>query len=116
MTEHIDQTLNNYASSGLGSTSLNRAPAPQNNFVRGKPGNVPFWPGGLEEDIAVDAKSGRDASRNNSGLRTVPPGFQRGLRLPVEDISDPFSQLEAISVEVTETSENVTLTSFSLAD
>lgn len=68
---------------------MQRAPAPSKNFVRGKSGHVPFWPGGLEEalgDIDDDAVT----NGKSYGLRTIPPGFTRGLRLPGEenDIDD----------------------------
>ena len=68
---------------GLTSTSLDRAPAPTKSFVRGKSGHVPFWPGGLD-DLSADSSNGKSSRK---GLRTVPPGFSRGLRLPGE-ISD----------------------------
>ncbi|EKM61427.1 uncharacterized protein PHACADRAFT_156677 [Phanerochaete carnosa HHB-10118-sp] len=67
--------------SGLTSTSLDRAPAPSTNFVRGKTGFVPFWPGGLEE-VTKDAISIKDLDENTKGLKRIPPGFSRGLRLP----------------------------------
>lgn len=46
---------------------------------------MPFWPGGLE-----DASSGIPEELENGsvakgkGIRTIPPGFTRGLRLPGE--------------------------------
>ena len=47
--------------------------------MRGKSGHVPFWPGGLDD------LSGTPNSKTVSkGIRTVPPGFSRGLRLPGE--------------------------------
>ena len=70
-------------SSGLTSTSLDRAPAPSTNFVRGKAGFVPFWPGGLDEAIK-DSVVIRDLDEDSKGLKRVPPGFSRGLRLPGE--------------------------------
>ncbi|KAJ3535718.1 hypothetical protein NMY22_g6357 [Coprinellus aureogranulatus] len=69
--------------SGLTSTSLDRAPAPSKNFVRGKSGYVPFLPGGLEE-LSVEALSSQTLDRSTKGLRTVAPGLSRGLRLPGE--------------------------------
>ncbi|TFK41940.1 ATP-dependent RNA helicase [Crucibulum laeve] len=67
-------------STGLTSSSLDRAPAPSKSFVRGKSGHVPFWPGGLE-DATTSALSSEAEQRISKGLRTVPPGFRRGLRL-----------------------------------
>ncbi|KAL5534027.1 hypothetical protein ACEPAG_487 [Sanghuangporus baumii] len=52
---------------GLTSTSLDRAPAPSENFVRGKSGHVPFWPGGLDEALAPLNEGGISPK----GLRTV---------------------------------------------
>lgn len=47
--------------------------------MRGKSGHVPFWPGGLDD--LSDSSNSKTVSK---GLRTVPPGFSRGLRLPGE--------------------------------
>lgn len=71
---------------GLTSTAIDRAPGPSRNFVRGKSGYVPFWPGGLDtlktsEDI-VEFEEG------SSQLRTVAPGLSRGLKLSTEDIDE----------------------------
>jgi antiviral helicase SKI2 len=63
---------------------MQRAPAPSKNFVRGKSGHVPFWPGGLEEALG-DIDDEVVASGKSYGLRTIPPGFTRGLRLPGEE-------------------------------
>jgi hypothetical protein len=63
---------------------MQRAPAPSKNFVRGKSGHVPFWPGGLEEALG-DIDDGAVPSGKSYGLRTIPPGFTRGLRLPGEE-------------------------------
>lgn len=56
--------------------------------MRGKSGHVPFWPGGLD-DLSVDPSNSKSI---NKGLRTVPPGFLRGLRLPGE-VSDDHELL-----------------------
>ena len=80
------QASNPRISTGLTSTSLDRAPGPSKNFVRGKAGNVPFWPGGLEDassGIPEELEDGLVAERK--GIRTIPPGFTRGLRLPGEE-------------------------------
>ncbi|KAF8079036.1 antiviral helicase [Lyophyllum atratum] len=81
------ETPNLRASTGLTSTSLDRAPAPSKTFVRGKSGYVPFWPGGLEDPL-VELSSTDSAGSNTRGLRTIPPGLSRGLRLPGEEIED----------------------------
>lgn len=80
------QTSNPRISTGLTSSSLNRAPGPSKNFVRGKTGNVPFWPGGLE-----DLRTGIHDELENGlvvggkGIRTIPPGFTRGLQLSEDE-------------------------------
>lgn len=79
--------------SGLNSTSLDRAPAPSKNFVRGKSGYVPFLPGGLEE-LSVEALSNQAIERSTKGLRTVAPGLTRGLRLPGENIPDEILAMD----------------------
>ena len=68
---------------------MQRAPAPSKSFVRGKSGHVPFWPGGLEAALG-DIDDEAVANGKAYGLRTIPPGFTRGLRLPGEagDIDD----------------------------
>lgn len=78
------QTANIRPSSGLTSTSIDRAPAPSKTFVRGKAGYVPFWPGGLEDPI-IEPPEANTTDSKPKGLRTIPPGFARGLRLPGDD-------------------------------
>ena len=65
--------------------------------MRGKSGYVPFWPGGLD-DLSAELSNRKSFSK---GLRTVPPGFSRGLRLP-GDTSDDHEPL-VIDSEATET-------------
>ncbi|KAF8711835.1 Antiviral helicase, partial [Rhizoctonia solani] len=62
------------------STSLQRAPNAKAHFVRGKTGNVPFKPGGLNE-IFKEETGGEVIDLDSETLRTVPPGFSRGLKL-----------------------------------
>ncbi|KAK7465266.1 Antiviral helicase ski2 [Stygiomarasmius scandens] len=81
------ETPNATLTSGLNSTSLERAPGPTQNFVRGKSGYVPFWPGGLD-DVLSDPALSSDLNTERKGLRTIPPGFQRGLRFPGEEVED----------------------------
>ncbi|KAI0001768.1 NUC185 domain-containing protein [Russula vinacea] len=56
---------------GLTSTSSDRRPAPNSNFVRGKSGYAPCT--------------------GTKGLRSIPPGLKRGLRLSAEKNRDPTS-------------------------
>lgn len=74
-------------SSGLTSTSIDRAPGPSSNFVRGKSGYVPFWPGGLD-DVAKDPVPIGDLSEASESLKTIPPGFTRGLRFPGDEAEE----------------------------
>ncbi len=69
---------------GLTSTAIDRAPGPSRNFVRGKSGYVPFWPGGL--DTLKTSKDVVEFEEGSSQLRTVAPGLSRGLRLPEEEV------------------------------
>ena len=78
------QVPNLPVATGLTSTSLNRAPGPSNNFVRGKSGYMPFWPGGMD-DIQKDSVDIEDLQRGSKEFRTIPPGLTRGLRLPGDD-------------------------------
>lgn len=60
---------------------------------------MPFRPGGLE-DILVD-DSNQKSFLNDKGLRTIPPGFVRGLRLPKDSAEDD----QVFSLEVESSSE-----------
>lgn len=66
---------------------MDRAPGPTSAFVRGKSGYVPFRPGGLDEVLLSSAQTGisEDSAK---GLRTIPPGFARGLRLAGDEPED----------------------------
>jgi antiviral helicase SKI2 len=68
---------------GLTSTAIDRAPGPIKDFVRGKSGYVPFWPGGLE--ALLPERVDEDGGVVVKGLRTIAPGLSRGLRLPGEE-------------------------------
>ncbi|PSS29697.1 hypothetical protein PHLCEN_2v2845 [Hermanssonia centrifuga] len=81
---------------GLTSSSLDRAPGPSTNFVRGKSGYMPFWPGGLD-DVRKDAFTVKELDETSNGLRKVPPGLSRGLRLPGAELEDMLVGLEGIS-------------------
>ncbi|TCD65475.1 hypothetical protein EIP91_002593 [Steccherinum ochraceum] len=74
-------------STGLTSTSLDRAPGPANNFVRGKTGFVPFWPGGMD-DVLKESVAVVDLEETSKGLLTVPPGFSRGMKFPGDEDED----------------------------
>lgn len=80
--------------SALGSTSMARDPNPYDtkSFVRGKSGAFPFAPGGLEVDAVKETAEQTERAleeivggleKSNSlgrgGIRTIPPGFERGL-------------------------------------
>ncbi|KAF7302620.1 ATP-dependent RNA helicase [Mycena chlorophos] len=78
VTGHVE-VPNVPPSTGLTSTSMDRAPGPSKNFVRGRSGHVPFWPGGLEDVVVAET-----TASSSKGLKTIPPGFTRGLMLPDE--------------------------------
>ncbi|KAH9929726.1 antiviral helicase [Fomitopsis serialis] len=81
------EVANPRVSTGLTSTSLDRAPGPSSSFVRGKTGFVPFWPGGLD-NIKADATAVDDLHEEAKGLRKVAPGLSRGLRLPGDEADE----------------------------
>lgn len=77
------------ASTGLTSTSLTRLPTAARAFVRGKSGNSPFLPGGLDNLTQSRDGKGEDlsgisenATEGHQRWLTVAPGLSRGLRLP----------------------------------
>jgi antiviral helicase SKI2 len=87
---HIIKVPVTIAASANSSTSLEREPtkggAKGRDFVRGKSGNVPFWPGGLEPpEMQFNSKITDEEFLGLTGkLKTIPPGFTRGLRLKGE--------------------------------
>ncbi|KIL00999.1 hypothetical protein PAXRUDRAFT_762342 [Paxillus rubicundulus Ve08.2h10] len=81
------EVLNPRVATALTSTSMDRAPAPAASFVRGKSGYVPFQPGGLD-DVLLSSTQNGVLEESAKGLRTIPPGFSRGLRLPGEEPED----------------------------
>ncbi|EPT03462.1 hypothetical protein FOMPIDRAFT_1158982 [Fomitopsis schrenkii] len=88
------EVANPRVSTGLTSTSLDRAPGPSTSFVRGKTGFVPFWPGGLD-DAKADTAAIDDLHEEAKGLRRVAPGLSRGLRLPGDEADeDAIDDLE----------------------
>lgn len=49
---------------------------------------MPFWPGGLEDPLVEPIEPHGVDGPSKKGLRTVPPGLSRGLRLPGEEFED----------------------------
>ncbi|KAG9042495.1 hypothetical protein FS837_010810 [Tulasnella sp. UAMH 9824] len=94
---YSETNTNRVIATGLTSTSLSRAPAPSSTFVRGKSGYMPFLPGGLE-DAVVGAEEGEEGSERQKGLRTIPPGFSRGLRILGEE-EDGVNNDELLQME-----------------
>ncbi len=88
------QVVNPPTQTGLTSTSSDRQPAPGASFVRGKSGYAPFWPGGLDAIVTKSDDGGSKGSASEArGLRTVPPGLKRGLRLSTDqDRESTFSE------------------------
>ncbi|GAA6001294.1 SKI complex RNA helicase subunit SKI2 [Rhodotorula paludigena] len=90
------------ARTATNSTALDRKPADYvGSFVRGKSSYFPFKPGGLA-DVVLDDDEGAEGAaaleqglekafeKGYGGIRTIPPGFTRGLDFgPVAD--DPTS-------------------------
>lgn len=59
---------------------------------------MPFWPGGLDE-AGKDAITLSDLDESSKGLKSIPPGFARGLRLPGDPDDPEDSLLQDISLE-----------------
>lgn len=77
------------------STSLLRKPAAKADMIRGKAGFFPFSPGGLDtgqaNETSEELERGEAAFAERigvNGLLQVPPGFARGLVLPIESRDD----------------------------
>ncbi|KAJ3392195.1 hypothetical protein HDU84_004687 [Entophlyctis sp. JEL0112] len=78
-----ESPLPNVGTTAKNSTSFLRAPSSQHDFVRGNSTNIPFVPGGLEnivlkEDLNHDFDT-LDQLLDLDNLKTVAPGFERGL-------------------------------------
>ncbi|KAI8621867.1 NUC185 domain-containing protein [Chytriomyces sp. MP71] len=78
--------LENTDSNATNSTSFLREPSSHRDFVRGASTNMPFAPGGLEKIILKDDAMDQLAldldellNLDSDGLKTIPPGFDRGL-------------------------------------
>ncbi|KAH9459713.1 hypothetical protein MJO29_003679 [Puccinia striiformis f. sp. tritici] len=78
------------------SSSVIRQPANYtSDFIRGRSGNLPFQPGGLVSsglaepvsDPTVNATDEleKDLESTRGGIRTIPPGFTRGLDFGAQD-------------------------------
>lgn len=81
--------MNPPTQTGLTSTSPDRQPGPSASFVRGKSGYAPFWPGGLDAIVTKPDDGGTKGSATETrGLRTIPPGLKRGLRLSTDQDRD----------------------------
>ncbi|KAH7922845.1 ATP-dependent RNA helicase [Leucogyrophana mollusca] len=90
------ETPNPRVSTALTSTSMDRAPGPSSSFVRGKSGHVPFLPGGLDDVLLAPGVG--NSKEPIKGLRSIPPGFTRGLRLPGDEPEDEvFAALDGYS-------------------
>lgn len=55
---------------------------------------MPFWPGGFEDE-SIELPNGKVPQEHLKGLKTVPPGFERGLRLA----GDPIEVEDLVSIE-----------------
>jgi antiviral helicase SKI2 len=70
------------------STSMLRKPAGKEDFVRGRTGQYPFTPGGLEgiskETEGVSRYAINEKTRIGS-FSSIPPGFSRGLRIKSDE-------------------------------
>ncbi|KAJ3135035.1 hypothetical protein HK100_003090 [Physocladia obscura] len=82
-----ESLFENADSNATNSTSFLREPASHRNFVRGTSSNIPFAPGGLENIILKTGNEKSDEeidledllNLDDGLLKTVPPGFERGL-------------------------------------
>ena len=69
---------------GKNSTSLLRKPGSKEDFVRGRTGQFPFSPGGLDgvsEDMTQSSRYRINEKTQLGPLSSIPPGFTRGLKI-----------------------------------
>jgi antiviral helicase SKI2 len=58
---------------------------------------VPFWPGGLEDASSrIPEELEDEIVGEGKGIRTIPPGFTRGLRLSGEEDETGLDELDRI--------------------
>jgi antiviral helicase SKI2 len=84
---------------GKNSTSLLRKPESKEDFVRGRTGQFPFSPGGLDgvaEDNGESSRYKINEKTQLGPLSSIPPGFTRGLRIkqPEDDIGLENTELD----------------------
>jgi antiviral helicase SKI2 len=84
---------------GKNSTSLLRKPGAKEDFVRGRTGQFPFSPGGLDgvsADVGGEARYKIDEKTHLGPLPSLPPGFTRGLKVKTtnEDIDLEATELQ----------------------
>lgn len=86
------------------STSLLRKPTGKEDFVRGRTGQFPFSPGGLDiEAPAGEAARYRINEKTQLGpLPSIPPGFTRGLKVKTTE-----EDLELENTELDDQGEDV---------
>ena len=87
---------------------MKRKPGAKEDFVRGRTGQFPFSPGGL--DGFADRGDGGDRYRINEKtqlgpLASIPPGFTRGLQI---NSTDEDTELESTELdEIDPTAETI---------
>ena len=83
------------------STSLLRKPTGKEDFVRGRTGQFPFSPGGLELNALQTSDRYKINEKTQLGpLPSLPPGFTRGLR-----VKHPEEDLDLESTEINDEDE-----------
>ena len=79
-----------------------RKPGAKEDFVRGKTGQFPFAPGGIE-GVSAEAETGRTFRINEKTrlgpLSSIPPGFPRGLRLKSDEDDLDLENIEIDEAE-----------------
>ncbi|KAJ3063988.1 hypothetical protein HDU98_000272, partial [Podochytrium sp. JEL0797] len=99
--------LENTDSNATNSTSFRREPSSHRDFVRGASTNIPFAPGGLEnvvlkEDLVTQLAFDLDELLNldSEGLKTVPPGFDRGMMFEEDSLHVPtYAQNTSLNIQ-----------------
>ncbi|KAH6674739.1 NUC185 domain-containing protein [Halenospora varia] len=102
VTGYKEVTVPANSATAKNSTSFLRKPANRADFVRGAAGFFPFAPGGLE-GVEAAAALEEQALRQEGGLLSVPPGFERGLDFDkarkTEDDTKEAEELENVLEE-----------------
>ncbi|KAI8839115.1 antiviral helicase [Chytriomyces cf. hyalinus JEL632] len=101
-----ETVVDNTGSNATNSTSFLREPSSYKDFVRGTSTNIPFAPGGLENVVLKSDETDQLAydldellNLDSDGLKTIPPGFDRGMVFDDSQQTPSYSRDASINIQ-----------------